>query len=62
MQIPQPIDPKKQKEAHHFVTRTLAKKEATIFEITAERIRRAGARIEAEQAASAQKAAEQPQA
>ncbi|MFZ4626213.1 MAG: hypothetical protein ACOYNF_18505, partial [Rhodoferax sp.] len=58
VQIPQPIDPKKQKEAHHFVTRTLGKKEATIFEITAERIRRAGARIEAEQAASAQKAAQ----
>ncbi|MDD4944294.1 MAG: site-specific DNA-methyltransferase, partial [Rhodoferax sp.] len=41
VQIPQPIDPKKQKEAHHFVTHTLGKKEATIFEITAERIRRA---------------------
>ncbi|MDD5478232.1 site-specific DNA-methyltransferase, partial [Rhodoferax sp.] len=53
VQIPQPIDPKKQKEAHHFVTHTLGKKEATIFEITAERIRRAGAKLEAEQAAKA---------
>jgi adenine-specific DNA-methyltransferase len=40
VQIPQPIDPKKQKEAHTFVTETLGKPEATIFEITAERIRR----------------------
>jgi adenine-specific DNA-methyltransferase len=47
VQIPQPIDPKKQKEAHEFTTKTLGK-EATIFEITAERIRRAGARLEAE--------------
>jgi adenine-specific DNA-methyltransferase len=51
VQIPQPIDAKKQKEAHHFVTQTLGKAEATIFEITAERIRRAGAKIEAEVAA-----------
>ena len=50
VQIPQPIDPKKQKEAHTFVTETLGKPEATIFEITAERLRRAGAKIEAEQA------------
>jgi adenine-specific DNA-methyltransferase len=47
VQIPQPIDSKRQKEAHEFVTKTLGK-EATIFEITAERIRRAGARLEAE--------------
>ena len=60
VQIPQPIDPKKQKEAHHFVTHTLGKKEATIFEITAERIRRAGAKIEAELATKAQAAAQQP--
>jgi len=60
VQIPQPIDPKKQKEAHHFVTETLGKPEATIFEITAERLRRAGAKIEAEQAAKAQAAAAQP--
>ncbi|MEO6320174.1 MAG: site-specific DNA-methyltransferase [Polaromonas sp.] len=60
VQIPQPIDPKAQKEAHAFVTETLKKPEATIFEITAERLRRAGARIEAEQAAKAKAAAEQP--
>ncbi|MDO8293769.1 MAG: site-specific DNA-methyltransferase, partial [Gallionella sp.] len=50
VQIPQPIDPKKQKEAHAFVTETLGKPEATIFEITAERLRRAGAKIETDQA------------
>jgi adenine-specific DNA-methyltransferase len=50
VQIPQPIDPKKQKEAHRFVTDTLGRPEATIFEITAERLRRAGARLEAERA------------
>lgn len=53
VQIPQPIDPKKQKEAHKFVTETLGKPEATVFEITAERIRRAGAKLEAELAAKA---------
>ena len=51
VQIPQPIDAKKQKEAHKFVTHTLGKPEATIFEITAERIRRAGAKLVAELAA-----------
>ncbi len=56
VQIPQPIDPKKQKEAHTFVKETLGKSNATIFEITAERLRRAGARIEAEQAAAQQAA------
>lgn len=56
VQIPQPIDPKKQKEAHRFVTETLGRPEATIFEITAERLRRAGARLEAERAAKAQAA------
>lgn len=60
VQIPQPIDPKKQKEAHFFVKETLGKSEATIFEITAERLRRAGARIEAEQAAQTQAATAQP--
>ncbi|GBU14655.1 site-specific DNA-methyltransferase [Polaromonas sp.] len=60
VQIPQPIDPKKQKEAHTFVTQTLGKPDATIFEITAERLRRAGAKIEAEQTAKAQTAALQP--
>ena len=54
VQIPQPIDPKKQKEAHSFVTETLGQPEATIFEITAERLRRAGAKLQAEQAAKAQ--------
>ena len=48
VQIPQPIDAKKQKDAHHFVTQTLGKPEATIFEITAERLRRAGAKIKAD--------------
>ena len=56
VQIPQPIDPKKQKEAHQFVTEILGKPEATIFEITAERLRRAGAKIEAEQAEKAKAA------
>lgn len=58
VQIPQSIDikNKKQKEAHHFVTETLGKPEATIFEITAERLRRAGAKIEAEQAEKAEAA------
>ncbi len=47
VQIPQPIDPKKQKDAHTFVRDTLGKLEATIFEITAERIRRAGGKLKA---------------
>jgi adenine-specific DNA-methyltransferase len=54
VQIPQPIDAAKQKEAHHFVTHTLGRPEATIFEITAERIRRAGAKLQAERAAKQQ--------
>ena len=57
VQIPQPIDPKAQKEAHRFVTETLKKPDATIFEITAERLRRAGAKIEAGQAEKAKAAA-----
>jgi adenine-specific DNA-methyltransferase len=48
VQIPQPIDAKKHKEAHSFVIDTLGKPEATIFEITAERIRRAGAQLKAQ--------------
>ena len=48
VQIPQPIDAKKQKDAHAFVTETLGKTDATIFEITAERIRRAGAALQAD--------------
>ena len=62
VQIPQPIDAKKQKEAHTFVTQTLGKPEATIFEITAERLRRAGARIEVGQAKKAEQAEEARQA
>ena len=61
VQIPQPIDSKAQKEAHHFVTETLGKNEATIFEITAERLRRAGARIEVELAVKAQAATAAPE-
>ena len=48
VQIPQPIDAKKQKDAHAFLTETLGKTDATIFEITAERIRRAGAALQAD--------------
>ncbi len=62
VQIPQPIDARKQKEAHTFVTQTLGKPEATIFEITAERLRRAGALIEAEQAQKAEQAEQARQA
>ena len=54
VQIPQAIDPVRQQEAHHFVSHTLGRPEATIFEITAERIRRAGAKLQAEQAAKRQ--------
>lgn len=61
VQIPQSIDPKKKKEAHKFVTDTLGKPEATIFEITAERIRRAGAKLEAELAAQRPKPSFQPE-
>ena len=61
VQIPQPIDPKKQKEAHHFVTQTLGKPQASIFEITAERIRRAGAKLEAELKAKQTAAIVQPE-
>ena len=55
VQIPQAIDPKEQKEAYRFVTEDLGKP-ATIFEITAERLRRAGAEIEAKQAAQTEDA------
>jgi len=52
VQIPQEIDSKKeeQKDAYKFVTEEL-KKPPTIFEITAERLRRAGAEIEKSMAA-----------
>lgn len=49
VQIPQPIDARKQKDAYDFVTTTLGKAEPTIFDITAERIRRAGAQLAAQQ-------------
>ena len=52
VQIPQPIDAKKQKEAHQFVQTTLGKAEPTIFDITAERIRRAGQKVSDECAAA----------
>ena len=44
VQLPESIDPKKQKEAYNFVTNQLDK-EPTIFEITAERLQRAGDKI-----------------
>ncbi len=44
VQIPEPINPKKQKETYDFIRNTLCK-EPTIFEITAERIRRTGDKI-----------------
>lgn len=50
VQLPELIDPKKQKEAYEFVTEKLGKSEATIFEITAERLRRAGKKIKADNA------------
>ena len=48
VQIAESIQPRKNKEAHDFVTKTLGKLDATIFEITAERLRRAGAKIQTE--------------
>ena len=45
VQLAEPIDKKKNKEAYDFV-KTELKKEPTIFEIAAERLRRAGAKIE----------------
>lgn len=50
VQLPEQIDPKKQKDAYAFVTETLQKPEATIFEITAERLRRAGEKIKKDHA------------
>jgi len=50
VQLPESIDSKKQKDAYDFVTETLGKKEATIFEITAERLRRAGEKIKTDYA------------
>ncbi len=48
VQLAEPIDKKKNKEAYDFVQNEL-KKEPTIFEIAAERLRRAEAKIEKEQ-------------
>lgn len=50
VQLPEAIDPKKQKDAFDFVTEKLGKSEATIFEITAERLRRAGEKIKIDNA------------
>lgn len=45
VQIAEQIHPKKQKDAYDFVKDVLKKEEATIFEITAERLRRSGTKI-----------------
>lgn len=50
VQLPEQIDQKKQATAYKFVTDTLQKPEATIFEITAERLRRAGEKIKKDHA------------
>lgn len=50
VQLPEQIDQKKQATAYKFVTDTLQKTEATIFEITAERLRRAGEKIKKDHA------------
>jgi len=57
VQIPEPIDPKKKesKAAYEFVVNTL-KSEPTIFEVTKERIIRAGNKIKSEIEASNKKA------
>ena len=47
VQIAEPIDKKKNKESYDFVQNEL-KKESTIFEITAERLRRTGAKMKNE--------------
>ncbi|GAB6071266.1 site-specific DNA-methyltransferase [Thiomicrorhabdus hydrogeniphila] len=50
VQLPEVIDPKKQTSAYEFVTEELGKTEATIFEITAERLRRAGDKVKKDHA------------
>lgn len=45
VQLPEPIDPKKNKTAFDFVKNELKKDEATIFEITKERLIRTGKKI-----------------
>ncbi len=49
VQLPEPIDPKKNKTAFDFVKNELKVEEPTIFEITKERLTRAGKKIQAEQ-------------
>jgi adenine-specific DNA-methyltransferase len=49
VQIPEAIDPKKNKTAFDFVQKELGVDEPTIFEITKERLVRAGKKIQAEQ-------------
>jgi adenine-specific DNA-methyltransferase len=51
VQLPEPIDPKKNKTAYDFVKNELGIAEPTIFEITKERLVRAGKKIQAEQKA-----------
>ena len=48
VQLPEEINAKKSQTSHKFVTGELGKKEATIFEIAAERLRRAGAKVREE--------------
>jgi adenine-specific DNA-methyltransferase len=49
VQLPEPIDPKKNKTAFDFVKNKLGIDEPTIFEITKERLMRAGKKIQSEQ-------------
>jgi adenine-specific DNA-methyltransferase len=49
VQLPEPIDPKKNKTAFDFVKNELGVAKPTIFEITKERLIRAGKKIQAEQ-------------
>ena len=58
VQLAEPIDKKKNKEAYDFV-KTELKKEPTIFEIAAERLRRAGAKIEQTQQEKPQELAQE---
>jgi adenine-specific DNA-methyltransferase len=51
VQLPEPIDPKKNKTAYDFVKNELGIAEPTIFEITKERLIRAGKKIQSEQKA-----------
>jgi len=51
VQLPEPIDPKKNKTAYDFVKNELGIAEPTIFDITKERLVRAGKKIQAEQKA-----------